>query len=126
MALARGWQPPEVVADILSSASIYVWPGHGEAYGLAYLEAQAAGLPVVAEAVAGVPEVVASGVSGLLTPPGDAAALAESIAQLLNNKALRDTMAEAARVRVNMNHGLEAASQRLSRLLQQALENDHV
>lgn len=43
--------PTEIVA-LLSKASLYVWPGHGEAYGLAYLEAQAAGLPVVAEKVA--------------------------------------------------------------------------
>ncbi|TWD46870.1 glycosyltransferase involved in cell wall biosynthesis [Agrobacterium vitis] len=121
-----GEQPPERVADVLSTASLYVWPGHGEAYGLAYLEAQAAGLPVVAEAVAGVPEVVASGVSGLLTPPGDADAFAESVAQLLNNGALRDTMAEAARARVNMQHGLEAAAKRLSSLLQTALEIRHV
>jgi glycosyltransferase involved in cell wall biosynthesis len=121
-----GEQPPERVADVLSSASIYVWPGHGEAYGLAYLEAQAAGLPVVAEAVAGVPEVVAPGITGLLSPPEDSDALAASLAQLLSNSPLREAMAAAARDRVKAHHGLEAASQRLSRLLQQALENDHV
>lgn len=121
-----GEQPPEKVAEILSTASLYVWPGHGEAYGLAYLEAQAAGLPVVAEALAGVPEVVAAGITGLLAPPGDADALAASVAELLNNGALRDTMAVAARARVKMHHGLEAASERLSILLQEALEKHHV
>ncbi len=55
-----GQKPPEAVAEILSTASLYVWPGHGEAYGLAYLEAQAMGLPVVAEAVAGKPMACAS------------------------------------------------------------------
>ncbi|TIN91238.1 MAG: glycosyltransferase family 4 protein, partial [Mesorhizobium sp.] len=49
---------PAAVPDVLYSGGIYVWPGCGEAYGVAYLEAQAAGLPVVAQDIAGVPEVV--------------------------------------------------------------------
>ena len=47
--------------QILAGCDLYVWPGCGEAYGLAYLEAQAAGLPVVAQRTAGVPEVVRHG-----------------------------------------------------------------
>lgn len=121
-----GELPPEAVAEVLSTASFYVWPGHGEAYGLAYLEAQAAGLPVVAEAVAGVPEVVVSGVTGVLTPPGDAEAFATAIAEMLTNSGKRQTMAEAARARVIHHHRLEAASLRLSALLSEALETHHV
>jgi glycosyltransferase involved in cell wall biosynthesis len=121
-----GEQVPDAVAEILSTASIYVWPGHGEAYGLAYLEAQAAGLPVVAEAVAGVPEVVRTGITGLLSPAGDVDALAASILQLLNNPQQRQTMADAARDRVKTHHALEAASQHLSTLLCDALEKNHV
>ena len=48
-------------------ADLYCWPGCGEAYGLAYLEAQAAGIPVVAQEIAGVPEVVRNGETGMLT-----------------------------------------------------------
>ncbi|WP_197433925.1 glycosyltransferase family 4 protein [Agrobacterium vitis] len=116
-----GEQPPEAVAEILSSASVYVWPGHGEAYGLAYLEAQAAGLPVVAEAVAGVPEVVSPGVTGFLTPPGDASAYAKAIATLLTDASQRQTMAQAARQMVAQDRSIEAASARLSALLEQCL-----
>lgn len=58
------------VARLLAQGQIYVWPGCGEAYGLAYLEAQAAGLPVVAQAIAGVPSVVVDGRTGLLTAAG--------------------------------------------------------
>lgn len=121
-----GEQPPEAVAKILSTASIYVWPGHGEAYGLAYLEAQSMGLPVVAEAVAGVPEVVADGMTGILTPAGDDAAFSAAIARLLTHPDQRNTMAEAARTRVKTSHTLPAASLRLSTLLLNALENHHV
>ncbi|MCM2290713.1 glycosyltransferase family 4 protein [Allorhizobium sp. BGMRC 0089] len=108
---------PDQVAVELSRASLYVWPGHGEAYGLAYLEAQAAGLPVVAEAVAGVPEVVRHGVSGFLTPPGDPQAFAKAITRLLDDEDQRMNMAQRARDSVWTHHSLEAASRRLSAII---------
>jgi len=93
-----GERRPEEVPAILSSASLYVWPGTGEAYGLAYLEAQASGLAVVAQATAGVPEVVRDGATGLLTPPGDVYAYAAAVRRLLTDDALRRRMgAEAQR-----------------------------
>jgi glycosyltransferase involved in cell wall biosynthesis len=67
----EGQVAPDGVSTLLQRGGIYVWPGFGEAYGLAYLEAQAVGLPVVAQKTAGVPEVVQDGVTGILTPLGD-------------------------------------------------------
>ncbi|MCQ4632608.1 glycosyltransferase family 4 protein [Shinella sp. CPCC 100929] len=109
------------VADILSKGALYVWPGCGEAYGLAYLEAQAAGLPVVAFATAGVPEVVEHGETGLLTEPGDAAAYAAAIAALLGDAAERSRMAKNARARVVAEHSLPAAATALDAILRQSL-----
>ncbi|GAB1584489.1 glycosyltransferase family 4 protein [Phyllobacterium phragmitis] len=105
------------VADILAGAGIYVWPGCGEAYGLAYLEAQAAGLPVVAQHVAGVPEVVVNGRTGLLTPPDDVEAFASAIERLLTHERERIAMADAARCFVHEERSLEAASVRLNAML---------
>lgn len=105
------------VAQVLSCGAIYAWPGHAEAYGLAYLEAQAMGLPVVAEAVAGVPEVVRHGVTGFLTPPGDTAAYAAAMAQLLTDGALRAQMAQVARRFVLEDRSLTAAAARLADVL---------
>ncbi len=110
----------ELVAE-LSRGGIYVWPGCGEAYGLAYLEAQAAGLPVVAQATAGVPEVVVNGTTGILTPDGDLAAFADAIAALLANPGRRQGMGLAARRFVQTERSLEAASTRLDAILQQHL-----
>ena len=107
------------VARLLSRGAIYVWPGCGEAYGLAYLEAQAAGLPVVAQAVAGVPEVVADGVTGILTPSGDNAAFAGAITALLTDEPLRAGMGRAARLRVHERHTTANAARRLDMLLQE-------
>lgn len=93
----HGEKAPKEIASLLSHSAVYVWPGCGEAYGLAYLEAQAAGLPVVAQATAGVPEVVSHGTTGLLTPPDDPAAYAEAIARLLRDEPERQRLAAGAR-----------------------------
>ncbi|MDZ7927987.1 MAG: glycosyltransferase family 4 protein [Agrobacterium sp.] len=108
------------IAALLSKAAVYVWPGHGEAYGLAYLEAQAAGLPVIAEAVAGVPEVIKSGTTGLLTPENDRAAYAAAIETLLGNDKRREELARAARQFVKNERSLENAARELNDILLRA------
>lgn len=87
---------PEAVLDVLSACDLYVWPGIGEAYGMAYLEAQAMGLPVVAQDTGGVPAVVAADATGLLTPAGDLSAFAGAIRRLLLDPDQRNKMGHAA------------------------------
>lgn len=106
----HGEKTPEAIADILSHASIYVWPGHGEAYGLAYLEAQAAGLPVIAERIAGVPEVVKDGQTGILTQPGNVTAYADAIIKLMRDNELRHQMALKARHFACVERAIEQAA----------------
>lgn len=120
-----GWlgeQDREGVMRAMAQAALYVWPGHGEAYGLAYLEAQAAGLPAVAERIAGVPEVVADRKTGLLVEPDNPQAFAAAIDALLTDPARRQSLAEAARRFVAEEHALPVVAERLSVLLQTALE----
>ncbi|TBC88461.1 glycosyltransferase (plasmid) [Rhizobium leguminosarum] len=105
------------IAELIGHGGIYVWPGCGEAYGLAYLEAQAAGLPVVAQETAGVPAVVEAGVTGLLTPDGDVAAYAEAMAALLDDRQRRDAMGQAARRFVLGERSLAMAAQVLNGIL---------
>ncbi|TIR27449.1 MAG: glycosyltransferase family 4 protein [Mesorhizobium sp.] len=108
---------PAAVPDVLYSGGIYVWPGFGEAYGVAYLEAQAAGLPVVAQDIAGVPEVVRDGQTGFLTPPGDVPAFASAIERLLARNDERTVMAAEARHFILEERSLSAAAARLAELL---------
>jgi glycosyltransferase involved in cell wall biosynthesis len=112
------------IAALLSGSSLYVWPGCGEAYGLAYLEAQAAGVPVVAQAVAGVPEVVGDGMTGLLTPAGDIPAYAGAIRSLLIDTEARNRMAAAARRFVSDERSLGTAATRLNDILKLHVGND--
>lgn len=118
----RGECSPEQVAQILSQASVFVWPGCGEAYGLAYLEAQAAGLPVVAQAIAGVPEVVEHDHTGLLTTAGDVEAYASAIAGLLTQAETRARLSLAARRFAGIERSIDRAANILDRILGQALE----
>ncbi len=117
--IVHGQMDKADIAALLASASIYVWPGCGEAFGLAYLEAQAAGLPVVAQATAGVPEVVRDGRTGILVPEGDVEAFAAAIARLLDDDAERQKLAINASAAVEAGHSLSAAAAGLAALLPQ-------
>ncbi len=68
-----------------------------ESFGVSLLEAQACGVPVVATDVGGFREVVKEGTTGFLVPPGDFRAMAEAIARLLKNDALRNRFSREAR-----------------------------
>jgi glycosyltransferase involved in cell wall biosynthesis len=113
----RGMLSAEDVQRELAAADIFVWPGCGEAYGLAYLEAQAEGLPVVAQATAGVPEVVCHGVTGLLTPEGDIAELRDAVRRLICDSDLRARMGDAASAFVREERSLTTAAQTLNAVL---------
>ncbi|MFH5776016.1 glycosyltransferase family 4 protein [Paracoccus sp. NGMCC 1.201697] len=106
------------LAALLAQGSLYLWPGHGEAFGLAALEAQAAGLPVVSENTAGVPEVVQDGETGLLTPEGDVSAYAAAVTGLLADPARRERMAVAARRFAQGERSLERAAVLLDSILE--------
>ncbi|MGO4620519.1 glycosyltransferase family 4 protein [Ensifer sp. 2YAB10] len=108
--------------DILASSDLYVWPGCGEAYGLAYLEGQAAGLPVIAQHTAGVPEVVRDGETGLLTPDGDVTAYAAAMRDLIEDPARRRRLGAAARRFVHEERSFHAAARRLRSIFDEFLE----
>lgn len=112
---------PQAVPELLATGDIFVWPGFGEAYGLAYLEAQAAGLPVVALATHGVPWVVRNGSTGLLVDDHDPQTYAAAIARLIDDFKLRQTYAKAAQEFACRERTIEHASQLLSKTIRAAL-----
>jgi glycosyltransferase involved in cell wall biosynthesis len=113
----RGELPAASVPAALADGGIYVWPGCGEAYGMAYLEAEAAGMPVVAQATAGVPAVVLDGKTGLLTPEGDVTAYAAAIRELILDDGKRRTYGRAARDFVFAERSLRLAAMKLGLIL---------
>ncbi len=105
------------VRDRLAAADLFVWPALNEAFGMALLEAQAAGLPVVAGGSGGVSEIVVSGITGLLVPPGDALAFAAAVRSLIIDRGRRAALAEAAQHRARTEHDLPIAARRLAMVI---------
>ena len=91
-------QPADVPAE-LGAAQFAVHPSRTEGLSNAVLEEMAAGLPVVASDVGGLPTLVEHGVNGLLVPPGDPVALAEALTRMVVDRGMREKMGAAARER---------------------------
>jgi len=102
---------------LLAGCDLLAWPAVNEAYGMALLEAQAVGLPVVAGRVGGVPALIDHGETGLLSEPGDAAAFAAGLAGLLADPARRERLSRGALAKVAREHSLEQAAVSLKRIL---------
>lgn len=75
----------ESVGDVLRGADLFLLPSATESFGLAALEAMACGVPVVASAAGGIPEVVEDGKTGFLAPPGDVATMVDRALRALGN-----------------------------------------
>jgi glycosyltransferase involved in cell wall biosynthesis len=97
----RGEQTVARVADYMAAADIFVLPSHYEGRPNVVLEAQACGLPVVASDIPGCRDLIESGATGLLTPPGNIAALAEVFTALAADAHLRARLGDNARAAIH-------------------------
>lgn len=98
------------------SAYVFVNPSLSDAFPLTVVEAMAAGLPVVASSVGGVPEAVVDGVTGMLVRADDADAIASALRAILGEPPLRARMAQAARARAEAHFSWDAIAARLAAL----------
>jgi glycosyltransferase involved in cell wall biosynthesis len=105
----------KTLAQVYSASDVYAWPAVNEAYGMALLEAQASGLPVVSWATRGVPDVVVDGRTGLLTK--SEGALADALRDLLVNPSRRAALGRQAAAFIAAERSLDAAARRLRGLL---------
>jgi glycosyltransferase involved in cell wall biosynthesis len=107
--------------DHATDASAFVHPSLREGLGLAVMEAMMRGLPVVAAAVGGTPDLIAHERTGLLVPPADARALSEGMMRLISDPALADHLGRSGRQHAlqsfDMEHFLDAHYALYGRLL---------
>ncbi len=106
------------IADMLSACDVFILASDWEGHPIAVMEAMAAGLPVVATSVGGVPEIV--GDAGLLVPPHDPAALEQALRRLISDPALRFRLAQAGRARAaqfDVHRMIEAYERLFERVL---------
>lgn len=109
------------VPDLLMAGDALVLPSWSEALPTVLIEAAAAGLPVVATAVGGVPEIVEHGRTGCLVACGDATALADQLARLLGDLEAARGMGVAARRRVEQAFAIELQARRTMNLYRRVL-----
>jgi glycosyltransferase involved in cell wall biosynthesis len=109
------------VPALLRSVDFFALTSKFEPFGVALLEAKAAGLPIVATAVNEIPEIVKHGESGLLAPPADAASMGALFVTLAQNRQLRARLGARARLEAQQ-HSLEAVVAAHESLYDAALE----
>ena len=114
-----GWR--EDIPEILSMLDVLVLPSLNEAVGMAALEAGAAGVPVVATNVGGIPEVVKDNETGILVGPGDPQALAEAINALLKDPEKRRELSERGKAWVRGRFEAAEMTHRISELYEELL-----
>lgn len=111
----------ESCADWLRAADLFLLPSETESFGLAALEAMSCGVPVLASATGGLPEVIDHGETGLLLPVGDVAGFAAAALSLLADPTRRGAMAQAARQAAVTRFGREPAIDRYLALYRRVL-----
>ena len=119
------WRGALDAADLetaYGAADLLVWPAVNEAYGMALLEAQAAGLPVVAGDTGGVSSIVRHDRTGLLVPVGEATPFGEAVASLVDDPERRRALGANAAVLTRAEHSLSMAAERLDVALRTVAE----
>ena len=109
--------------QILPCLDLVVHPALMEGLGISLLQAAGAGVPIVAVAAGGMPEVVRDGVNGLLVPPADSQALAAAISRLLADAQLRQRMGAAGRELVRQEFSVERMVAGNLQVYRQLLDN---
>jgi glycosyltransferase involved in cell wall biosynthesis len=112
------------IAPWLAQMDLYAHASLTAGISNSILEAMATGLPVVATAVGGTPEVVADGETGLLVPPGDPVGLAEALETLLANPTMAQTFGQAGRARIEAHFGEGLMLQRMEALLDRLIRRE--
>ena len=110
------------VPRLLAEVDLSVLPSLSEGLSNTLLESMAAGVPVIATAVGGNPEVVEDGVSGILVPPCDSAALASAMAAVLDDSDLRARLSQAGRRRISALFSMEESIRQVERLYRQLVD----
>lgn len=117
----EGWKSGDEMPALYAGADAFVLASFAEGIPVVLMEAMARGVPCIATAVHGTPELVVHRETGLLVPPGNAEALAEAVAQLIEDRELRLRLAAAGRRMVLERYELSENARALAELFEKLL-----
>lgn len=109
------------IPDILAAADVFIMPSVVECLPVALLEALAAGIPVIATYVGGIPEVLDNGRYGLLVHPGDPHALRAALSAVMNDYQSSLTTARAAMIDIRSRYSLQSMASSMEAVYQELL-----
>lgn len=119
-----GWLDRPAVVELMANSDVLVLPSLNEGLPMAILEAMANGLAVVTTPVGAITDVIRDEQTGLLVPPGDAAALARALRRVVTDSALRDRLGQQARALAQAEFDVAGYGTRFVRLYDEILGGD--
>jgi colanic acid/amylovoran biosynthesis glycosyltransferase len=121
-----GYQSQAKVRELLSKADVFALSSFAEGVPVVLMEAMAAGIPVVATRIAGIPELVRHEENGLIVSPGDSAGVAAAIRDLLDDPDLRNRYARAGRKQIEAEFDINGETRWFATILNKALSGSGV
>lgn len=112
-----GYQSQQQVRELLKRTDLFVLSSFAEGVPVVLMEAMAAGVPVIATRIAGIPELIQDGTSGILVSPGDVDATIDAIQRLLDNPDLRSSFASAGRETIERDFNIRKEANWLATIL---------
>ncbi len=106
---------------LFAACDLFAYPSRYESFGIAFVEAWAAGKPVIGCRAGAVPTVIDENKDGLLVPADDSQALAQALLKLLNNQTLRRQMGQAGQEKVLLNYTWDIVTARWRQVYEQVL-----
>jgi glycosyltransferase involved in cell wall biosynthesis len=114
-----GWRSD--IPEIFANCDIFALSSDSEGLGMVLIEAMAAGRPIIATRVGGVPEIVEDGATGILVAPGDSHAFAEAILKLSRDEKLREEMGRKGREKAEREFNMKIVALKYERLYEKLL-----
>lgn len=119
--LFAGSVPNEQLPAYLAIADVFIRPSRSEGLGISFLEAMAAGVPVIGTPVGGIPDFLKDGETGLLCQSNDPTSLARAIDRLFGDERLRTSIVERARALMEKDYRWKSIAQNYDRIFQELL-----
>jgi len=116
-----GWRPFEELPELICRGAIYAFPSFFEGMPWAVLEAMACGRAVVASNIPGIKDIIDDGVDGMLVRPGDIRSLADALAMLMEDEALRKRLGENARSKMLRHYDISVIVDKIEKTCMELL-----